>query len=156
MQHYEESQSFLGTWGPFQKRVFYLLGLAIIPSGYNLLCVIFLLATPPHHCFIPHHSNLSHDWIQASIPVQVRTLLAPHLLGSTAYSSKDISFLLVPITLPTHHHLTDPTHSSLVYLSPCWYLYSRKSSKSTLKCTPYVLCHFALLCFSLFKAVLIF
>ncbi|KAL6101219.1 slc22a5 [Pungitius sinensis] len=70
MQDYEESLSFLGTWGPFQKRVFYLLGLAIIPSGYNLLCVIFLLAAPPHHCSIPHHSNLSHDWIQASIPVQ--------------------------------------------------------------------------------------
>ncbi|KAM8854983.1 organic cation/carnitine transporter 2-like isoform 4-T4 [Spinachia spinachia] len=70
MQDYEESLSFLGTWGPFQKRVFYLLGLTIIPSGYNLLCVIFLLATPSHHCSIPHHSNLSHDWVQAIIPVQ--------------------------------------------------------------------------------------
>ncbi|KAM8854981.1 organic cation/carnitine transporter 2-like isoform 2-T2 [Spinachia spinachia] len=71
MQDYEESLSFLGTWGPFQKRVFYLLGLTIIPSGYNLLCVIFLLATPSHHCSIPHHSNLSHDWVQAIIPVQL-------------------------------------------------------------------------------------
>ncbi|XP_029314227.1 solute carrier family 22 member 5-like isoform X2 [Cottoperca gobio] len=71
MQDYEESVSFLGTWGPFQKRVFFLLCLTSIPGGYNLLCVIFLLATPPHHCHIPAHSNMSQDWIEASIPVQV-------------------------------------------------------------------------------------
>ncbi|KAA8587895.1 hypothetical protein FQN60_001089 [Etheostoma spectabile] len=71
MQDYEESVSFLGTWGPFQKRTFFLLCLTTIPSGYNLLAVIFLLATPPHQCYIPDSSNLSQDWIQTSIPVQV-------------------------------------------------------------------------------------
>uniref|UniRef100_UPI0037E94278 solute carrier family 22 member 4-like n=1 Tax=Semicossyphus pulcher TaxID=241346 RepID=UPI0037E94278 len=71
MQNYEESVSFLGTWGAFQRRAFILLCLTSIPSGYNLLCVIFLLASPPHHCHIPVHSNLSQDWIQAIIPVQV-------------------------------------------------------------------------------------
>ncbi|XP_059199000.1 organic cation/carnitine transporter 2-like [Centropristis striata] len=71
MQDYEESVSFLGTWGPFQKRVFFLLCLTTVPAGYNLLAVMFLLATPSHHCYIPAHSNLSQDWIQASIPVQV-------------------------------------------------------------------------------------
>ncbi|XP_037644840.1 solute carrier family 22 member 4-like isoform X2 [Sebastes umbrosus] len=71
MQDYEESLSFLGTWGPFQRRVFVLLCLTTIPCGYNLQCVNFLLAVPPHHCHIPAHSNLSQDWIQASIPVQV-------------------------------------------------------------------------------------
>ncbi|XP_031136494.1 solute carrier family 22 member 4-like isoform X1 [Sander lucioperca] len=70
MQDYEESVSFLGTWGPFQKRTFFLLCLTTIPSGYNLLAVIFLLATPPHQCYIPDNSNLSQDWIQTSIPVQ--------------------------------------------------------------------------------------
>ncbi|XP_068428788.1 solute carrier family 22 member 4-like isoform X2 [Clinocottus analis] len=70
MQDYEASLSFLGTWGPFQKRVSFLLCLTIIPCGYNLLSVIFLLATPPHHCSIPHHNNLTQDWVQASIPVQ--------------------------------------------------------------------------------------
>ncbi|XP_054471880.1 organic cation/carnitine transporter 2-like [Anoplopoma fimbria] len=69
MQDYEESLSFLGTWGPFQKRVFFLLCLTTIPSGYNLLSVIFLLATPQHHCSIPKQSNLSQEWFQASIPV---------------------------------------------------------------------------------------
>ena len=75
MQDYEESVSFLGTWGSFQRRVFLVLCLTTIPCGYNLLSVIFLLATPPHHCHIPAHTNLSQDWIQASIPVQVRTSL---------------------------------------------------------------------------------
>ncbi|KAM7379969.1 hypothetical protein PAMP_003300 [Pampus punctatissimus] len=70
MQDYEESVSFLGTRGPFQRRVFMLLCLTSIPSGYNLLSVIFLLSSPPHQCHIPTHSNLSQDWIQASIPVQ--------------------------------------------------------------------------------------
>ncbi|KAK5920753.1 hypothetical protein CgunFtcFv8_024526 [Champsocephalus gunnari] len=70
MQDYEESVSFLGTWGPFQKRVFLLLCLTSIPGGYNILSVIFLLAKPSHHCHIPAQSNLSQDWIQASIPLQ--------------------------------------------------------------------------------------
>uniref|UniRef100_A0A3B4YKS3 Solute carrier family 22 member 4-like n=1 Tax=Seriola lalandi dorsalis TaxID=1841481 RepID=A0A3B4YKS3_SERLL len=64
MQDYEESVSFLGTWGPFQRRVFFLLCLTVVPCGYNLLSVIFLLASPPHHCHIPAHSNLSEEWIQ--------------------------------------------------------------------------------------------
>lgn len=72
MQDYDEAVSFLGTWGPFQKRLMLLLSLGGIPGGYNLLCNIFLLATPSHHCRIPAHSNLSQEWIQASIPVQVR------------------------------------------------------------------------------------
>ncbi|XP_075887157.1 organic cation/carnitine transporter 2-like [Nelusetta ayraudi] len=71
MQDYDEAVSFLGTWGPFQKRLMLLLSLGGIPGGYNLLCNIFLLATPSHHCRIPAHSNLSQEWIQASIPVQV-------------------------------------------------------------------------------------
>ncbi|XP_071336380.1 solute carrier family 22 member 4-like [Trachinotus anak] len=70
MQDYEESVSFLGTWGPFQRKVFFLLCLTSIPCGYNILSVIFLLGIPPHHCHIPAHSNLSQEWIHASIPLQ--------------------------------------------------------------------------------------
>ncbi|XP_028992593.1 organic cation/carnitine transporter 2-like [Betta splendens] len=71
MQDYEKSVWFLGTWGRFQRRVFVLLCLMAVPCGYNLLSIIFLLATPPHHCHVPAHWNISQDWIQASIPVQV-------------------------------------------------------------------------------------
>lgn len=74
MQDYEGAVSFLGTWGPFQKRILILLSLSAVPGGYSLLCTIFLLATPPHHCRIPAHSNLSQEWIQAIIPVEVRAL----------------------------------------------------------------------------------
>lgn len=73
MQDYEGAVAFLGTWGPFQRRVLFLLCLTAVPPGYNILCIMFLLATPPHHCHIPAHSNLSQEWIKASIPVQVRT-----------------------------------------------------------------------------------
>lgn len=73
MQDYEESVAFLGNWGPFQRRNLFLLCLSVLPSGYNLLCAIFLLATPSHHCHIPNNSNWSQEWIQASIPVQVRS-----------------------------------------------------------------------------------
>uniref|UniRef100_A0A7N8WSD7 Solute carrier family 22 member 5-like n=1 Tax=Mastacembelus armatus TaxID=205130 RepID=A0A7N8WSD7_9TELE len=58
MQDYEKSVSFLGTWGSFQRRVFFLLCLTSIPSGYNILSPIFLMASPLHHCHIPTHSNL--------------------------------------------------------------------------------------------------
>uniref|UniRef100_A0A3P8RSM1 Major facilitator superfamily (MFS) profile domain-containing protein n=1 Tax=Amphiprion percula TaxID=161767 RepID=A0A3P8RSM1_AMPPE len=84
MQNYEESVSFLGTSGPFQRRVFVLLCLTSIPCGYNILSVIFLLAIPPHHCHIPASSNLSQDWIQASIPVQVRA--GPERSSCSRYS----------------------------------------------------------------------
>ncbi|XP_036966746.1 solute carrier family 22 member 4-like isoform X2 [Acanthopagrus latus] len=70
MQDYEVSVAFLGTWGPFQRRVFFLLCVTCVPSGYQTLSVIFLLASPSHHCHIPAYSNLSQDWIQASIPTQ--------------------------------------------------------------------------------------
>uniref|UniRef100_A0A3P9D3S0 Solute carrier family 22 member 4 n=1 Tax=Maylandia zebra TaxID=106582 RepID=A0A3P9D3S0_9CICH len=71
MQDYEASISFLGTWGRFQMKVFFLLCVTCLPAGYNILSVIFLLATPPHQCYIPAHRNLSQDWMQASIPLQV-------------------------------------------------------------------------------------
>uniref|UniRef100_A0A3Q2ZVA9 Solute carrier family 22 member 4-like n=1 Tax=Kryptolebias marmoratus TaxID=37003 RepID=A0A3Q2ZVA9_KRYMA len=58
---YEETVSFLGSWGPFQRKVFFVLCATCVPAGSNLLSVIFLLATPPHHCHIPVQSNLSQD-----------------------------------------------------------------------------------------------
>ncbi|KAG7220943.1 hypothetical protein INR49_010192 [Caranx melampygus] len=53
-----------------RRRVFLLLCLSSAPCGYNLLSVIFLLASPTHHCSIPAYSNLSQEWIEASIPLQ--------------------------------------------------------------------------------------
>uniref|UniRef100_A0A3P9D3Q1 Solute carrier family 22 member 4 n=1 Tax=Maylandia zebra TaxID=106582 RepID=A0A3P9D3Q1_9CICH len=73
MRDYEGSIAFLGIWGWYQVKVIFFLCTLSFPAGYNILSVIFLLAIPPHQCYIPAHSNLSQDWIQASIPIQVRT-----------------------------------------------------------------------------------
>ncbi|KAF7643417.1 hypothetical protein LDENG_00240060 [Lucifuga dentata] len=70
MQDYEETVSFLGQWGRFQRRIFFVLCLICISAGYNILSFIFLLDTPTHRCHIPIHANLNQDWVQASIPVQ--------------------------------------------------------------------------------------
>ncbi|XP_061649559.1 organic cation/carnitine transporter 2-like isoform X2 [Phyllopteryx taeniolatus] len=70
MQNYEDSVSFLGSWGPFQRRVIFQLCLAAIPSGYNILSSLYLLAVPPHTCRIPT-GNLSQEWTEAAIPQQL-------------------------------------------------------------------------------------
>ncbi|XP_061696996.1 organic cation/carnitine transporter 2-like [Syngnathoides biaculeatus] len=70
MQDYEDSVSFLGSWGPFQRRVVFQLCLAAIPSGYNMLSSLYLLAVPPHTCQIPT-ANLSQEWMEAAIPLQL-------------------------------------------------------------------------------------
>ncbi|XP_054643225.1 organic cation/carnitine transporter 2-like [Dunckerocampus dactyliophorus] len=82
MQDYEDLVSFLKTWGPYQRRVLSLLCLAVIPTGYNVMSPFFLLATPVHTCSIPAHANLSQDWIQTSIPVQ---LVEGHMRRSSCH-----------------------------------------------------------------------
>ncbi|KAM9802720.1 organic cation/carnitine transporter 2-like [Syngnathus typhle] len=67
---YEDAVSFLGSWGPFQRRVVWQLCLAALPSGYNLLSSLYLLATPPHVCRIPDNS-LGPEWTQVAVPLQL-------------------------------------------------------------------------------------
>ncbi|CAL9686056.1 unnamed protein product [Knipowitschia caucasica] len=66
---YESATDYLGTWGRFQKLVFFFLCLSMVPNGFTL-AIIFVSATPTHQCFIPP-VNLTEDWLQAIIPVQV-------------------------------------------------------------------------------------
>ncbi|XP_048852019.1 solute carrier family 22 member 5-like [Brienomyrus brachyistius] len=54
MENYEEITSFLGEWGRFQKCVFFLLSLTFIPHGYLNLSMVFLAATPQHHCEVSY------------------------------------------------------------------------------------------------------
>ncbi|KAM4726287.1 uncharacterized protein FYW61_012152 [Anableps anableps] len=67
---YENATSFLGEWGRFQQRVFFLLCLSFIPNGLTALAVVFLADTPAHRCVLPAHLNLSAAWRNSSIPLE--------------------------------------------------------------------------------------
>lgn len=66
---YDGSTAFLGDWGPFQRTVFTLLCLSIIPNGFTGLSMVFMGDTPAHHCLIPAALNITDEWRNASIPL---------------------------------------------------------------------------------------
>lgn len=70
MKNYEEATAFLGQWGCFQKITFFLLCASAVQNGLSVFVVVFMAATPTHHCLIPD-VNLSKDWISAVIPAEV-------------------------------------------------------------------------------------
>uniref|UniRef100_A0A3B3TMA0 Solute carrier family 22 member 21 n=1 Tax=Poecilia latipinna TaxID=48699 RepID=A0A3B3TMA0_9TELE len=47
---YEAATAFLGEWGPFQRRVFFLLSLSVVPIGLTAFSIVFLADTPDHRC----------------------------------------------------------------------------------------------------------
>ncbi len=73
MNDYEESIAFLGKWGRFQQTVFFLLCVSTVPNGLGVLSIIFVADIPSHHCKIPE-VNLTQDWLDVIIPVQVNLL----------------------------------------------------------------------------------
>uniref|UniRef100_A0A3B5LAJ0 Major facilitator superfamily (MFS) profile domain-containing protein n=1 Tax=Xiphophorus couchianus TaxID=32473 RepID=A0A3B5LAJ0_9TELE len=70
MKDYEEIVAFLDQWGCFQKAVFLLLCVSIIPNGFGAFNLVFLTDVPDHHCFIPD-LNLSEEWRKSIIPKTV-------------------------------------------------------------------------------------
>ncbi|XP_062976773.1 solute carrier family 22 member 4 [Elgaria multicarinata webbii] len=72
MRDYDDIIAFLGEWGPFQRLIFFLLSASIIPNGFNGMSAVFLAGTPEHHCLVPGDANLSAEWLNASIPLEVR------------------------------------------------------------------------------------
>ncbi|KAF4098147.1 organic cation/carnitine transporter 2 [Onychostoma macrolepis] len=66
---YDENTAFLGDWGPFQRTVFILLCLSIIPNGFTGLSMVFIGDTPAHRCLIPAALNITAEWRNASIPL---------------------------------------------------------------------------------------
>ncbi|XP_026226009.1 solute carrier family 22 member 5 [Anabas testudineus] len=70
MSDYEAATAFLGEWGRFQKQVFFLLCLSIVPNGFTGLSIVFIADTPPHRCLVPAHVNLSAAWRNSSIPLE--------------------------------------------------------------------------------------
>lgn len=72
MRDYDAATAFLGEWGRFQRLVFFLLSASIIPNGFNGMSVVFLAGTPEHRCAVPRGANLSEEWRNASIPLELR------------------------------------------------------------------------------------
>lgn len=70
MKSYEEATAFLGEWRRFQQLVFFLLTAAIVPNGLIVFAVVFAADIPEHRCLVPE-VNLSQEWRDAIIPVQV-------------------------------------------------------------------------------------
>ncbi|MBN3315429.1 S22A5 protein, partial [Atractosteus spatula] len=79
MRDYDEITAFLGEWGPFQRVIFFLLSLSIIPNGFTALSIVFVGDTPTHTCLIPQSANISAEWRNVSIPVE-------EINGETQYS----------------------------------------------------------------------
>ncbi|XP_078086939.1 organic cation/carnitine transporter 2-like [Mustelus asterias] len=71
MRDYDEIAAFLGEWGPYQKVVFFLLSLSVIPNGFCGLSIVFVGDIPEHRCLIPGNLNLSEAWINRTIPLEL-------------------------------------------------------------------------------------
>ncbi|XP_067838661.1 solute carrier family 22 member 4-like [Heptranchias perlo] len=59
MQDYDEATAFLGEWGHYQRTIFFLLSIGIIPNGYVGLSMVFLADIPQHHCRLSNSSNVT-------------------------------------------------------------------------------------------------
>lgn len=70
MKDYDDATAFLGQWGRFQQIVFFMLCASIFPNGFGAFSVVFVTDIPSHHCLVPE-SNLTQDWRDASIPIEV-------------------------------------------------------------------------------------
>ncbi|XP_017276830.1 solute carrier family 22 member 5-like isoform X1 [Kryptolebias marmoratus] len=67
---YDTATAFLGQWGRFQQKIFFLTSLCVIPNGFLTVAFVFLAATPAHRCLLPAHLNLSAAWRNSSVPLE--------------------------------------------------------------------------------------
>lgn len=68
MGDYDEDTAFLGQTGPYFWATFFLLNTVFVYTGFNGLYIVFVGATPKHHCLVPE-VNLTEEWRRAIVPI---------------------------------------------------------------------------------------